>query len=190
MAIYPSSPKPVSPYTKKQMYSSGAKGLLYSLAYGMNMDNTAFHSYKIEDNGNQELRPKRPDTCYYKLTVCRIYRPQNRERNGCTQWAGTQSNQRGSWPSQKGNFIWWPLLNVWNVKKYYPETTETPKGHMNQTCKNVRSTKVMEKCNTTALKGKKCRDIGIYVTMSERQYSPIRQANSPNNHNRDTNTLW
>jgi hypothetical protein len=25
-----------------------------------------------------------------------------------------------------GNFIGWPLLNVRNVKKYYPETTETP----------------------------------------------------------------
>jgi len=52
---------------------------------------------------------------------------------------------------------------VRNVKKNYPETTETPKGHMNQTCKNVRSTKEMETCNTTTLKGKKGRDIGIYA---------------------------
>ena len=35
----------------------------------------------------------------------------------------------------------WPLLNVKNVKKYYPETVETAKGHMNHTQKNVRSTK-------------------------------------------------
>ena len=28
-----------------------------------------------------------------------------------------------------GSFIGWPLLNVRNVKKYYPESTETPKGH-------------------------------------------------------------
>ncbi len=62
-----------------------------------------------------------------------------------------------------GNFIGWPLLNVQNVKKYYPETTETPKGHMNQTRKNVRSTKVFEKSNSTPLKGKKFRDIGIHV---------------------------
>ena len=40
-----------------------------------------------------------------------------------------------------GNFIGWPLLTVENVRKYYPETDETPKGHMNQTRKNVRSTK-------------------------------------------------
>jgi hypothetical protein len=62
-----------------------------------------------------------------------------------------------------GNFIGWPLLNMRNVKKYYPETTETPKGHMNQMRKNVRSTKVFKTSNTTPLKGKKFRDIGIHV---------------------------
>jgi hypothetical protein len=62
-----------------------------------------------------------------------------------------------------GNFIGWPLLTVRNVTKYYPETTGTPKGHMNQTCKNVRSTKVFKTSNTTQLKGKKFRDIGIHV---------------------------
>ena len=62
-----------------------------------------------------------------------------------------------------GIFIGWPLLNVRNVKKYYPETTETPKGHLNQTRKNVRSTKVMDTCDATTLKGKKVRDIGIHV---------------------------
>ena len=62
-----------------------------------------------------------------------------------------------------GNFIGWPLLTTENVKKYYPETDETPKGHMNQTRKNVRSTKAkpapMETCNTNKLRGKKERDI-------------------------------
>ena len=54
-----------------------------------------------------------------------------------------------------GNFIGWPLINVRNVKNYYPETTETPKGHLNQTRKNVRSTKVMEICDATTLKGER-----------------------------------
>jgi hypothetical protein len=40
-----------------------------------------------------------------------------------------------------GNYIGWPMLTEPNVNKYYPETSETPKGHMNQTRKNVRSTK-------------------------------------------------
>ena len=33
------------------------------------------------------------------------------------------------------------MLNELNVAKYYPETKETPKGHMNQTRKKFRSTK-------------------------------------------------
>ena len=33
------------------------------------------------------------------------------------------------------------MLTKTNVKKYYPETSKTPKGHLNQTRKNVRSTK-------------------------------------------------
>ena len=62
-----------------------------------------------------------------------------------------------------GNFIGWPLLNVRNVKKYYPETTETLKGHLKQMRRNVRSTKVIETCDATTLKGKKVRDISIHV---------------------------
>ena len=62
---------------------------------------------------------------------------------------------------QAGNFVGWPLLTVANVKKYYPETTETPKGHMNQTRKNVRSTKLsakhqpFEEADTKMLRGQK-----------------------------------
>ena len=62
-----------------------------------------------------------------------------------------------------GNFIGWPLLTTQNVKKYYPETTETPKGHLNQTRKNVRSTKTFETNDANTLKGKKARDVGIHV---------------------------
>ena len=62
-----------------------------------------------------------------------------------------------------GNFIGWPLLTVQNVKRYYPETTETPKGHLNQTRKNVRSTKTWETSDVTELRGKKARDVGIHV---------------------------
>ena len=40
-----------------------------------------------------------------------------------------------------GNSRGWPLVTNRNVKRYYPETNEIPKGHLNQTQKNVRSTK-------------------------------------------------
>ncbi len=66
-----------------------------------------------------------------------------------------------------GNYIGWPMLTDCNVNKYYPETSETSKGHMNQTCKNVRSTKAkrtpLETCDTLQSHGKKVRD--TYMTM-------------------------
>jgi hypothetical protein len=40
-----------------------------------------------------------------------------------------------------GNFVGWQLLTEKNVNKYCPVADETAKGHMNQTRKNVRSTK-------------------------------------------------
>jgi hypothetical protein len=62
-----------------------------------------------------------------------------------------------------GNYLGWPLLTVRNVPKYYPESIETPKGHLNQTRKNVRSTKPkpmpLETSDTTTLRGKKQRDV-------------------------------
>lgn len=65
-----------------------------------------------------------------------------------------------------GNFVGWPLLTEKNVAKYNPETFQTPKGHMTQTRKNVRSTKPkpapFKICNTaTNLQGKKVQDIFI-----------------------------
>ena len=64
-----------------------------------------------------------------------------------------------------GNFDGWPIINKNNVKKYYPETDETQKGHLNQTRKNVRSTraKPMEEPDTSKLQKKKKGD--IYVKM-------------------------
>ena len=62
-----------------------------------------------------------------------------------------------------GNYIGWPLLTVKNVNKYYPETNETSMGHLNQTRKNVRSTRPLEMSNTTMLQGKKIRDVYISI---------------------------
>lgn len=66
-----------------------------------------------------------------------------------------------------GNFIGWSLLTVQNIKKYYLEMTETPKGHLNQMQKNVWLKKIMETSNTTTLKGKKARDVGQRVSVDE-----------------------
>ena len=42
---------------------------------------------------------------------------------------------------RSGNYVGWPLLTVSNVNKYYPETDETLKGHLNQSPAGILSTK-------------------------------------------------
>jgi hypothetical protein len=65
--------------------------------------------------------------------------------------------------AQAGNFISWPLLTPKNIQKYYPDTTETPKGHLNQTSKNVRSIKPkpvpLEDFHSPHLRGRKAHNI-------------------------------
>ncbi|KAL7486747.1 hypothetical protein ACHAW6_012336 [Cyclotella cf. meneghiniana] len=65
--------------------------------------------------------------------------------------------------AQAGNLIGWLLLTAKNIQKYYPDTTETPKGHLNQTRTNVRSTKPkpvpLEAFHSPHLKGRKVRDV-------------------------------
>ena len=66
------------------------------------------------------------------------------------------------------------MLTAKRVKKYYPETSETPKGHLNQVRQNVRSTKPkpMEEPKIDKLRGKKRKDIFVKVyNMKEKIYS-------------------
>jgi hypothetical protein len=61
------------------------------------------------------------------------------------------------------------MLTEHNVQKYYPKTNKTAKGHLNQTRKNVRSTKAkaapLESCNTSLLNGKKVRNMYTQTIM-------------------------
>lgn len=54
-----------------------------------------------------------------------------------------------------------------NVNKYYPGTAETPKGHMNQSWKNVRSTKPKQEpfeiFMSKQMQGKKTQDVILNV---------------------------
>ena len=45
---------------------------------------------------------------------------------------------------RKGNYLSWPLINVKNVAKYFPESEETQKGHMRGQRQGVRSTRMTE----------------------------------------------
>jgi hypothetical protein len=64
-----------------------------------------------------------------------------------------------------GNFVGWTILTKHNVNKYYLDTDKTSKGHMNQTQKNVQSTKraPMESFNSKEMHGKKVHDVYIKV---------------------------
>ena len=75
---------------------------------------------------------------------------------------------------EAGNFKGWPLLTAKRVKKYYPETAATPKGHLNQVRQNIRSTKPtpFEEPETSKLRGKKKKDVYMSVyNMREKIYS-------------------
>ena len=48
-----------------------------------------------------------------------------------------------------GNYNTWPMLTVKAIQKYYPETDETPKGHMKTQRQRLRSTKVKIKQEET-----------------------------------------
>jgi hypothetical protein len=93
-----------------------------------------------------------------------------------------------------GNYVGWPMLTERNVQKYYPETIETAKGHLNQTRKNVWTTKVkatlLETCNTSHLHGKKVCDVYSQMYMVQETTFPTKQASSPSDLFIATNTSW
>ncbi|KAL7474590.1 hypothetical protein ACHAW6_000559 [Cyclotella cf. meneghiniana] len=95
--------------------------------------------------------------------------------------------------AQAGNFIGWPLLTTKNIQKYYPDTTETPTGHLNQTCKNTQSTKPkpvpLKTFHSTHFKGRKVQDMFTKV-YDVHESSPIKPENSPSAPNLATSTSW
>ena len=70
------------------------------------------------------------------------------------------------YPAQAGNYVSWPGLTVKRVNKFYPETDETPKGHMRQAKQGIRSTKEkvsMPSGNSEAVPRVKQHDIYVRV---------------------------
>jgi len=107
----------------------------------------------------------------------------------------------------KGNYNSWPLINIKNVAKYFPESEETQKGHMKGQRQGVRSTKQMEPPETEhderyiALPHDSKRDVLIIVynlknTMYTDQTSKFPHIPSLGNqyimilHDVDSNSSW
>jgi hypothetical protein len=89
------------------------------------------------------------------------------------------------------NYVGWPMLTERNVQKYYPKTIETAKGHLNQTRKNVQSTK--REATPLALSTSTARRYAMCTpkcTWYAKPCSPTKQASSPSNLFVATNTSW
>ena len=86
---------------------------------------------------------------------------------------------------KSGNYVGRPMLPERNVARYYPDTNETPKGHLNQSRNNFRSIKPkrtpLEVPKTETLQGHKARDVytSVYevknsVFSNQTEQSPTR----------------
>ena len=93
-----------------------------------------------------------------------------------------------------GNFVGWPLLTEKNVAKYYPDTDETPKGHLNQTRKMSAppNTTLHHSSTPTAppCEGRRSRTSTPPSTMSEKPSSPTKPVNSPHGPAGATSMSW
>ena len=71
-----------------------------------------------------------------------------------------------------GNYTTWPGLSVKAVNKYYPETDETPKGHMSGQRQGLCSTKTKEIIATSQVAQKKQHKIFVkIIDLKETMYS-------------------
>ena len=69
---------------------------------------------------------------------------------------------------RNNHYVGWPLLTVQNVEKHFPETVETPRGHMNKLPAGIRPTKPQplpepEEADLKRAFNKKERDVYIHI---------------------------
>jgi hypothetical protein len=71
-----------------------------------------------------------------------VYEPPSLEPTIRYLHAATGFSPKSTWfkAIQQGNYSTWPLINVKNVAKYFPESKETQRGHMQGQCQGIRST--------------------------------------------------
>jgi hypothetical protein len=78
------------------------------------------------------------------LTHCReyihnIYKLPSLELTICYLHASASFPPKSTWLKaiQQGNYSTWPLINIKNVAKYFPELEETQMGHMQGQCQGI-----------------------------------------------------
>eukprot|EP00804_Cyclotella_cryptica_P028482 CCRYP_020573-RA/>CCRYP_020573-RA protein AED:0.34 eAED:0.34 QI:0/0/0/1/1/1/3/0/453 len=125
---------------KNRTCSSPATVNRFSLESVMNRAATAYHLSNTAANGNHGSLQKARAVLNQAHSVYDL--PSTEQ---AIKWMHAVCGYpvKSTWLKaiQAGNFVGWPLLTAKNVHKYYPDSAETPQGHLNQTRKNVRSTK-------------------------------------------------
>ena len=95
---------------------------------------------------------------------------------------------------KEGNFTGWPILNKRNVSKHYPETTNTPKGHLNQTRKMCGRPSLrqhpLKKQTHKNYKVRKCETYKLKFMTSATQYFRTRPGSSLPDPKEATSTSW
>ena len=101
---------------------------------------------------------------------------------------------KATWLKHIQNYQTWPMVNVKNVSKYFPESEETQQGHMKNQRQGVRSTKVkvkdanLEELPTTKMPKKN--DILISTYDTQEQCILTKQVNFHLSPAEAINTSW
>ena len=97
-----------------------------------------YHIPLIQTRGQWQLRKPKNNSKKYLKEANSVYGLSTTEE--AIEWMHKVCGYpvKSTWIKaiKAGNLTGWPMLNKHKVAKYYPETKETPKGHMNQTRKN------------------------------------------------------
>jgi hypothetical protein len=89
-----------------------------------------------------------------------------------------------------GNFATWPTITSNNVRRHFPESDETAKGHMKKQRQGVRSTRVLEDPEKPYPPLQKSKTSTSKFTMQQKRYIPIKLEDSQQPRAKETNTSW
>jgi hypothetical protein len=150
--------KKVSMYSRKKTCSSHARANPSSSELEIAMVDAKYHWCNNGDNDNRDVHPKKAWKTLRQANS--IYDLPSTKQ--ATKWMHTICGYpvKSTWPKaiKAGNYVGWQMLNEHNIQKYYPKTIKTANGHLNQTRKNVRTTKAktapLETCDTSQLHAK------------------------------------
>ena len=117
-----------------------------------------------------------------KETIGNVYELPSTDQAIKYQHAAAGFPTKATWLKaiRNGNYDTWPMINVKNVHKHFPESEETQHGHMQAQRQGVRSTKQIIKLEPTetATPLPKVNDIVISMYDTTDTSTPTKRASS------------